>query len=258
MQHLKRTPLHFCPSRRCAAVLFSVCLQLPKFANTPMGYLQLNASAATRTEMCLELVSLTPPASNPSAGLAVNFFNLRFTLTTPRGELAAGGTDVGSGTNAVTATSTRGSSSSSNGSTLYDDGVESASTLAAAAAGVPHGMPADAALALDSNPHVAEYEQLAPSPAMTEFEQRVRAAAQLSSSAIAATTAAATVDADVDVSGVSTQQQALWQQLQQRYKWPGGQVVFQSLYRPCNKVGACREDCDAGTEFVPAAASAGP
>jgi hypothetical protein len=144
-----------------------------------MGYLQLNTSATTRTEVCLELVSLKLPASNPSAGLAINSFNLRFTLMEQRGKLAAGATGVGLGADAATATSIgSSSSSSSDGSTSSDEsGVESASGLATVA-GIPEGMPADVVL-LSSNQRVAEYEQLTSSPTMTEFEQRVRAVAQV-------------------------------------------------------------------------------
>jgi hypothetical protein len=183
-----------------------------------MGYLQLNASTTTRTEVCLELVSLKLPASNPSAGLAINFFNLRFTLKERRGKLAAAATGVGTGADAATATST--GSSSSDGSTSSDgSGVESASGLVTIA-GIPEGMPADVVL-LSSNQRVAEYEQLTPSPAMKEFEQRVRAVAQHSASA----TAGAAAAADANVSSVITRQQALWRQLQQRYVARGAGCV---------------------------------
>jgi hypothetical protein len=172
----------------------------------------------------------------------------------------AAGTSTGS---SYDSNDSSGSSGEDSTAVDLDSGVESASVFAAA---VPEGMPEG--VLLTPGRRTAQYENFSPSSAMVEFEQRASAASQrtLNRDADGAAAITSTPDAlDEPAVSVSSRdavavmasvgaQQEVWRGLQQRYSWPAGQVVFQSLYRPCEKVGMCREDCDTGREFAAAGA----
>jgi hypothetical protein len=110
--------------------------------------------------------------------------------------------------------------------------------------GVPEGMPLDAIGVLGTTAEPARYEHFQPSAAMLHLERLVRqetiAAARAKSGNKAASSSAAR-----GAPFAAKSPQLLWQQLQQKYNWVDGQLVFRSLYRPClgNTFGGCIETC---------------
>jgi hypothetical protein len=110
--------------------------------------------------------------------------------------------------------------------------------------GVPEGMPLDAIGVLGTTAEPARYEHFKPSAAMLHLERLVRqetiAAARAKSGNKAASSSAAR-----GAPSAAKSPQLLWQQLQQKYNWADGQLVFRSLYRPClgNTFGGCIETC---------------
>jgi hypothetical protein len=90
-------------------------------------------------------------------------------------------------------------------------------------------MPSDALGASGTAAEPAAYAHLKPSPAMLEFERLVRQEAI--TEAQQANSAAAS--ADIGAAAALNIPQGKWQQLQQKYNWMDGQMVFRSLFRLC-------------------------
>jgi hypothetical protein len=126
-------------------------------------------------------------------------------------------------------------------------------------------MPVDVPTQVNAEP--AHYQNFEPTANMIELERQLRAAAkaaggvavathgqpELNLPAVAATSAASGMRLGSSSSSIgsgaatvpaSTEQ--VWRQLQRQHQWPDGQLVFESMYRPCvideaNEM--CVEDC---------------
>jgi hypothetical protein len=131
----------------------------------------------------------------------------------------------------------------------------------------PVGMPADVPMHVHEEP--AHYQNFQPTENMLELERQLRAAAnaaggvtvamhgqpELDLPAAVATSAASKMRLGSSSSGSSSSSGALdtpaspeqvWRQLQRQHQWPDGQLVFESMYRPCVADEAnemCVEDC---------------
>jgi hypothetical protein len=129
-------------------------------------------------------------------------------------------------------------------------GVQHAAAAASAAVyaatttdkSVPFGMPGDALGASGTAAELATYSHFKPSPAMLEFERRVRQ--EGISDAQQGTVAIASADVSA-VTALHNSPEGKWQQLQQKYNWMEGQMVFRSLFRLCVSDAApgCIETC---------------
>jgi hypothetical protein len=144
-------------------------------------------------------------------------------------------------------------------------GTADAAASAAAVSSTPHvGLPSDVPMQVRSEP--AQYQHFTPSAEMLELETQLRAAARASGGAAVAThgqpdlhlpTDAATAallgmrlsrnsSSSMSATAVPATAEQVWRQLQRRHQWPDGQLVFQSMYRPCVSDEAnsmCVEDC---------------
>jgi hypothetical protein len=102
-------------------------------------------------------------------------------------------------------------------------------------------MPEDAFGVSGSTAEPATYTHFKPSPAMLKLERLVRLEAI--SEAQEMNNAAGT--ADLDAVAASSSPQGKWRQLQQKYNWMDGQMVFRSLFRTCVNDAApgCMETC---------------
>jgi hypothetical protein len=110
----------------------------------------------------------------------------------------------------------------------------------------------------------AQYQHFTPTAQMLELETQLRAAARVSGGATVATHGqpdlhlladAATAallgmrlsrNSSIGVAAIPATAEQVWRQLQRRHQWPDGQLVFQSMYRPCVSDEAnsmCVEDC---------------
>uniref|UniRef100_A0A383VC43 Sulfatase N-terminal domain-containing protein n=1 Tax=Tetradesmus obliquus TaxID=3088 RepID=A0A383VC43_TETOB len=135
----------------------------------------------------------------------------------------------------------------------------------------PEGMPADVPMQVQTEP--AKYQNFQPTANMLELERQLRAAASTAggvavathgqpelhlpadAAAATATSAASGMRMGSSSSGVSgaaaaaavpVSPEQVWRRLQRQHQWPDGQLVFQSMYRPCvideaNEM--CVEDC---------------
>jgi hypothetical protein len=129
-------------------------------------------------------------------------------------------------------------------------GVQPAAAAASAAVyaatttdkSVPFGMPGDALGVAGTAAELATYTHFKPSPAMLEFERRVRQEAI--SDAQQGKVAIASADLSA-VTALHNSPEGNWQQLQQKYNWMEGQMVFRSLFRLCVSKAApgCIETC---------------
>jgi hypothetical protein len=136
---------------------------------------------------------------------------------------------------------------------LVTNSTRAAATAAALAISVPAGMPSDVITLSSTDAKPAVYQHLKPTAAMLELEQLMRATTIQTSTYIEAQgewggeakpqPGSSSGGASVQQKQRQQQQQAWWK-LQQKYGWPDGQVVFESLYAPCPvKPGECAESC---------------
>jgi hypothetical protein len=234
--------------------------------------MDLTKSNGAPTEVCFELLGFkdkTTGAAVPARDSTTpggqnswffHLFNIRFVLKPEDGSTAAvvAANDAEhNGSRVGTATMPSNSSNSSTSSSTFE--LEEK---------VPVGMPDQVKTDVQMEP--PQYQNFNASAEMMELERRVRAAAsaadiiiasaaeatqhkaasspedpQSSSSSSSETRRLLQVRTGSDGTGKTCRQQQVWKHLQQQHDWPDGQVVFESLYRPCEKLspGSCIEMC---------------
>jgi hypothetical protein len=264
----------------CCSILF--CIEQPG-TRTNLTYMDLSkAYIGAQTEVCFELLGFRDARTGDALPAKLNsidgknswflhLFNIRFVLTPDDASVAgsdaadAASSDEHAGNSiAIVPSSSSGSSSSSSGG----GGSGSAQPLESA---VPAGMPNHVMTATPSEP--SQYQHMNASADLLEFERRVRAAANaadvVSSGGSAAAEALVTIAsfasnitssnsssgsssdslmktaAAVNCAAGSFKEEHVWKHLQQQHEWPDGQVVFESLFHPCEALspGSCVEMC---------------
>jgi hypothetical protein len=232
-----------------------------------MGYLTLSRTPPNKVEeVCAQLTAMQnttqlPPQENGQPAPIKWFFhlfNLRFVLQNSVQAQASVAAPAANGTaDAAAGTAANSAAAGSTTSVAVAAGEETSSIAP------PAGMPADVPMQTCIEP--AQYQHFMPTAKMLELERQLRAAARAAGGATVAThgqpdlhlpACAATAavsgmrvsrnsSSSSSSSSVTTREE-LWRQLQRQHQWPDGQLVFESMYRPCVSDEAnlmCMEDC---------------
>jgi hypothetical protein len=272
---LPLTALLFCLARLPACSLVplrrvhsaALCIKQPG-KRTSLSYMDLSKSTSGPTEVCFELLgfrdkttgqALLAKDSNTPGGpnsWFFHLFNIRFVLKPDDGS--------------ATAVAVAEQMSSSDGTSTSPSSSSSSSSVELLEVTVPAGLPEQ--VITEIQPEPPQYQHFNATADMIEFERRVRAAATAADIIVGSAAAAAMQDAAAsspEGSGSSSsssssssrrrlfhvpagngttgacRQQQVWEHLQQRHDWPDGQVVFESMYHPCEMLspGSCVEMC---------------
>jgi hypothetical protein len=230
-----------------------------------LGDVRLQPSdGSTDAEICIRLLKLVPAGNSSTNGTANYNSTIPPGLMRTAAAAAAGEARNGQGRDSNSNNNGSPSNDSNDSSFMFrlanirfvpvgvigkasrpDDSNGKATAAAAGAAAidaVPAGMPNDVIGALGTAAEPASYTHFKPSADMLEFERLVRqeaiadGIAEYTRAQVGAREAAAVVPGS---------RQDQWRQLQRKYRWMEGQMVFRSLYRPCPDSGppGCVETC---------------